>query len=102
MKLKKRKSITVGCYKFKIKWDKTHSGGSFSFRDQIINIGIKGNDDQQILMIICHELMEICAVEMNVRMQRPDINDDYIFVYDHRQHETMMSMFSGLLAKFLH
>jgi len=101
MKIKKIKSIKVNCYTFSINWNKEHDGGSFSYGDLEIDIGTRDNNDQEILMIICHELMEICALEMNVRLKRPDCGTDYVFVYDHRQYETMMNMFAGLLAQFL-
>jgi len=38
---------------------------------------------------------------MNVQFQSPDVEDDYIFMYDHRQHDTMCCMFSGLLEQFI-
>jgi len=101
MKLRRIKSLKVNCYQFKILWNKTHDGGSFNYQKQEIEIGVECGNDNEILMVICHELMEICAVEMNVRLRKPDCSDDYIFVYDHRQHETMMNMFSGLLSQFI-
>jgi hypothetical protein len=93
--------LKVNCYTFKIKWNKTHNGGSFSYGDCVIEIGIKGSVENEIFMVLCHELMEITAIEMNVRLQRPDCNSDFLFVYDHRQHETMMNMFSGLVSQFI-
>lgn len=101
MKIKRIKSLKVNCHTFKVIWDKTQFGASFNYGKCEIIIGTKDPDQNYILMLICHELMEICASEMSVRLHRPDCDSDYIFVYDHRQHETMMFMFSGLLEKFL-
>ena len=82
-------------------WDKKTSGASFSYDDRKIIVGTQDHSESEIFMILCHELMEICAVELNVRFRRPDVMDDYLFVYDHRQHDTMMCMFSGLIQQFL-
>jgi len=102
MKIKRIKKLKVNCFTFNITWDGSHNGGSFDYLTASINIGVKHNSDNEILMILCHELMEITAIEMNVRFRRPDCDSDYVFVYDHRQHETMMNMFSGLLNQFIH
>jgi len=101
MKIKRIKTIKINCYKFTVKWDKTHNGGSFSYGTNEIEIGIKSRVDDEIFMVICHELMEIVAIETNVRLNRPDCDSDYLFVYDHRQHETMINMFSGLVSQFI-
>ena len=101
MKIKRIKQIKINSYFFKIDWDKSHNGASFNYRDTKITIGTLNRDDDQLLMLICHELWEICAVEMNVRMHRPDVDDDYLFVYDHRQHETMTNMFASLVSQFI-
>lgn len=101
MKIKRIKSLQINSFRFKIKWNKSHAGGSFSYDDRIIEIGTGDGEDETIFMIICHELMEIVALEMNVRLKRPDCSSDYIFVYNHRQHETMMNLFAGLVSQFI-
>jgi len=101
MRIKRIKSLRVNCYQFDVEWDKSHNGGSFCYGEMKINIGVRDRTDEEIFMIICHELMEISALELNVRFKRPDCDSDYIFVYDHRQHETMMNMFSSLVSQFV-
>jgi len=101
MKIKKIKTLKINSYDFKVVWNKNISGAGFHYGDREIEIGSKNNTDQILFMLICHELMEICAVEMSVRFNRPDVGDDYIFMYDHRQHETMVNMFAGLISQFI-
>lgn len=101
MRIKRIKKIKVNSYEFKVVWDANGTGGAFSYRKQILRIGCKGVGAGEMFMVICHELMEICALEMNVRYDRPDCGEDYLFSYDHRQHETMMNMFSSLLSQFI-
>ena len=101
MKIKKLKKLRVNSFNFDVKWDKALDGASFNYEKKEICIGIKDSDPNVTFMFICHELMELCAVEMNVRFRRPDVGDDYIFVYDHRQHETMTNLFASLLSQFM-
>lgn len=101
MKIKRIKKLKVNSFEFKIIWDKNYGGGDFHYGKKEITIGVKRPESSWIFMIICHEVMELCAVEMNVRLHRPDCDSDYIFVYDHRQHETMMNMFSSLISQFI-
>ena len=101
MKIKRIKSIKINSYRFKVRWHKDRGDGSFSYRDRIIDIGTRGENDDTIFMLICHELMEIVALEVNVRFDRADCSSDYLFMYDHRQHETMMNMFAGLVSEFI-
>ncbi len=100
MRIKRIKKIKINCFEFAVKWDKTHKGGSFSYKEGEIEIGCKGSQGE-MLMVICHEIMEICTLEMNVRYNRPDCDSDYLFAYDHRQHETMMNMFSSIIEQFI-
>ena len=85
---------------FSIKWDPESSGASVNYAENTITIGTK-HDELQVLENVYHELWEVVAIELNVRLERPDCDSDYIFVYDHRQHDTMATMFAGLLAQFL-
>ncbi len=101
MKIKKIKKLKINSFNFTVIWDKTNNGGSFSYYTKEIKIGIKNSDDSRIFEIIMHELMEIVAVDMNVRLERPDCDSDYIFVYDHRQYDTMMNILASLVSEFI-
>lgn len=101
MKIKRLKKIRINSYIFDVEWDKTLDGGYFSYGEKRIVIGTSSKKEMRIFEILNHELFEICAVEMNVRLHRPDCDSDYIFVYDHRQHETIVNMFTGALSEFL-
>ena len=101
MRIKRIKKLRVNSDNFTIKWDKTHSCGSFSYRDHTIEIGVRDVTDEHIFMVLSHELQEIVAVEMGLRFPRPDCEGDYMFFYDHRQHTSMMYMFAGLLSQFV-
>lgn len=102
MKLKKLKVLHVNVYTFNVTWDMTKLGGaSLSYAKQELRIGVKGCDASEIFMLISHELWEICALEMHVRFDRTDCQGDYVFVYDHRQHTTMVNMHAGLLLQFI-
>lgn len=86
---------------YTIKWNPKHNGATFDQGKSLIEIGTKTNCNSYLFMLLCHELWEVVATEMNVQFQRPDVEDDYIFMYDHRQHDTMCCMFSGLLEQFI-
>jgi len=101
MKIKRINKIKVNSFNFSIKWDSGINGGSISYSERTICIGIKGSDDSRIFDVICHEIFELVAIEMNVRLNRPDCNSDYIFVFDHRQHDTMINMFASVISQFI-
>ncbi len=101
MELKKIKRLKVNSYDFAVVWDKALSGGSVSYKNLEITIGLKSASKGEIFETVCHELMELCAMEMHVRFDRPDCTTDYVFVYDHRQHDTMINMFAGLVGQFI-
>ncbi len=99
MKIKRIKKLNVNAVVFDVIWDRENYGGSFSYGTHELTICTK--DKSEIFETICHELMEIVSCEMRVRLSRPDCDSDYVFVYDHRQHTTMIAMFSGLLKQFI-
>jgi len=100
MKLKRIKQLKLPSFTFNVTWDKSHAGGSFDYDAKELIIGTRWDEDH-MFNTICHELWEIVSIEHGVRLSRPDVEDDYIWVYDHRQHMSMCSMFSGLVREFI-
>ena len=101
MRIKRLKKIQINSYVFNIKWDPKSIEANFCYRDSIITIGTKNQDTHIIFMLLCHELFEICAIEMHVRYERPDCTGDYLFNFDHKQHDTLSNMLAGLLNQFI-
>ncbi len=99
MKIKHIKNLRVSNLTFKVIWDKDRGGGGFDFVEQELTIGTKYPNE--VFGILNHELMEMCAANMYVRHPRGDCNGDFIFVFDHRQFDTMMDTFTGLLQQFI-
>ena len=103
MEIKRIQKLQVNSFNFKIVWDNSTRNCSVSYLDMIISIGVKCPDTLEIFGNLCHELWEVVAIEAHVRLQRPDCSfgGDFIFVYDHRQHDVMANMFAGLLSQFI-
>lgn len=101
MKIKRIRKLKVNSVLFDIKWDNEIGGASFSYSNRNITFGVYDVTDLELFEVVCHELFEIVAIELAVRFKRPDCDTDYVFVFDHRQHSTMMCMFSGLLSQFI-
>jgi len=101
MKVKRIKALRVNSVNFDVIWNKDHNGASFDYNKRTLEFGVRTNDDADLWMLICHELWEMVACEMHVRLHRPDCTTEYLFVYDHRQHDTMCNMFSALSSQFI-
>lgn len=99
MNIKRLKQIRINNQIFTITWNSKHDGGDFNYANKSIHIGTK--NQERVFEILSHELFEIAAIEMHVRFCRNDCPQDHIFMYDHRQHDTMIGMFTGWLGQFL-
>lgn len=101
MKIKRIKTFKVNCYEFDVVWEKDNCAARFSYEDRKLYIGVQNVPEEELLHLLTHELLEICAIEMHVRYGRPDCFGDYLFSYDHRQHSTLAAMLAGCLTQFL-
>ena len=102
MNIKKIKKLKVNAMIFDVVWNKKDSGGSVNFQKDIITIGChKAMNQTEVLEVVIHELFEIVCVEMHTRYSRTDCHNDYLFVFDHKQHTTQMTMMAGLLEQFI-
>lgn len=102
-KFKLLKEIEILDYKFQITWDKTHSGGSFSFARNNITVGIaKIKDHPEIAFhILLHELSEVIHVLINTRYDDPSVDGNYKFFLDHKEFELHNRLLSQTILKFL-
>jgi len=103
MKLKFPKKIRIDEMVFIVKYDKSDGGGSFSYKNCEIKIGIKDHlkCPTSVLATIIHELKEIIQVNQTVRYDRKDIDSDYLFSYTHKEHTDLCYRLSGLLDYFI-
>jgi hypothetical protein len=100
MKLKKLKKIQIGDIDWDIVWDKESSGGQFNYQEKKIEIGTEIGDIRTFGCLL-HELKEIINVEQSTRYSKRTSSEEYMFMYDHAQHDDLCARLSGLLSKFL-
>lgn len=98
-KIKRIKTIQLCGQTFNVEWNKETSGACFSFQNEKLIIGTKISS--RIWGNIVHEVTEIVMAGMYLRHHRGDVDDDYIFVYDHRQHTAACEMIADALEKFI-
>lgn len=102
MKIKRLKKLRVNSNIFNVTWKKQYYGASFNYFQKQLVIGIGDNKNEEMIFeLLTHELMELAAVILAVRLDRPDVDSDYIFVLDHRQFDTLVQVYSGLVLQFL-
>lgn len=103
MRLKFLKEIEIHSCKFKLIWDKSHNGGSFSCGASVIVVGIKDykTDPTYTLQILSHEIMELILVFMGARYDHPRLDNNYLFNFNHQTLENAIQMHTQILTKFL-
>ena len=102
-KLKFIKEIEILSSRFNIVWDKTNDGGSFSWNDSKITIGIKSysKDPLYTMQILSHEIMEIILVGMGARFSNSRTGDNYLFNFCHQTFENAIQIHIQTLNKFI-
>ena len=102
-KLKFIKEVEILSCKFNVVWDKTNNGGSFSWADNNITIGIKSysKDPLYTMSILSHEIMEVILVGMGGRFDNARTRDNYLFNFDHQTFENAIQLHTQVLNKFI-
>jgi hypothetical protein len=103
MELKLIKKVEILSCSFNVTWDKTHDGGSFSWSESMIIIGIKSykKDPLYTFSVLNHELMELIYAGMGMRYESPREQAKYRFVFNHQEFENANTVFSQALSKFI-
>lgn len=105
MKFKFPKKIQIGETEFKVIYDYKGTGASFIYPDSttpaFIKFGMKNYKSNPLTFLghLIHELKEIIQVEQTTRFSNRDEN--YIFSYNHPQHDDLCSRLAGLLNNFI-
>lgn len=97
------KDIEILSSKFTVTWDKDTDGGSFSWGDSTIVVGIKSykKDPLYTLSILSHELMEVILTGLGGRFSNSRTADNYLFNFDHQTFETAIKLHIQTITKFL-
>ena len=103
MELKLPKKVEIGHMTFTVTYHKEHGGAEFSFSDRSISIGNKQliKDPGSVFMLICHEVMEIIHCITCTRYHDESVQENYMFVMDHKQFEVNTNMFSQAIRQFI-
>lgn len=103
MKLKLIKEVEILSCCFKIEYDKKSDGGSFSWANAKIVIGIKSikSDPLYTFSVISHEIMEVIFVSMGLRYDNKRTMDNYLFNFSHIDFETAINIHAQALSKFI-
>jgi hypothetical protein len=102
-KIKFIKEIEILSCKFSVVWDKKTDGGSFSWADGKITVGVKSysKDPLYTLQILSHEIMEIILVGMGARFENGRTKENYLFNFCHQTFENAIQIHTQALNKFL-
>lgn len=103
LELKFIKSIEILSSRFDITWDKTTDGGSFSWNNNSILVGVKSykKDPLYTFSILSHEIMEVILTGMGGRFDNLRTGDNYLFNFNHQTFENAIQIHAQCLSKFI-
>jgi hypothetical protein len=103
MKLKLIKEVEILSSLFSVVYDKTTDGGSYSWRDSEIRIGIRSikKDPLYTFSVISHEVMEIILVGTGCRFENGRTGDNFLFNFTHQNFENAIQIHSQVISKFI-
>lgn len=97
------KEVEILSATFKVIWDKTNDGGTFSWKDSEITIGIKSikKDPLYTLSVISHEVMELILSGMGARFESSRTASNFLFNFDHQTFENAIQIHTQAMTKFI-
>jgi hypothetical protein len=102
-KLKFIKEVEILSSNFSVTWDKTSDGGSFSWSENSITVGIKNykKDPLYTMSILSHEIMEVILTGLGARFNNTRTMDNYLFSFCHQTFENAIQIHIQALNKFI-
>lgn len=89
--------------KYKVIRDKTSYEASFNgyTKELIIGTADLDTNPEYVWKLIVHEIMEMCIAQTRCRYVGTSVEEDFMFVMDHKQFDVATALFSDIISKFI-
>lgn len=103
MQLEFLKKVKILASEYKVTWDETHNGGSFSCRESEITIGTRSyaKDPLFTFSVLSHEILELILVVMGGRFDNGRTGENFLFNFDHQTFENAIQTHAQVMSKFI-
>lgn len=97
------KKVKILHSEFSVLTEDDSDAGSFDTLKCEIKIGIRSlrTDPSWTWNVICHEVMELCAVSLRTRYDDRSVDGNYKFFMDHKEFDNVTGLFSSVISNFI-